>query len=71
MRRSDANKSMIKVLIIGLILPACVLLGMFGGWMIGKEFGEVGEFALALAGGIGGLILGSLILVKILLKGEA
>ncbi|MCS7386168.1 MAG: hypothetical protein NDF55_05460 [archaeon GB-1867-005] len=70
MHRSEANKSIMKVLIIGLILPACVLVGMFGGWIIGKNFGTIGKFALALVGGIGGLILGSLILVKLLLRRE-
>ncbi len=69
-RRESAVKSMFKALIIGLILPACVLIGMFGGWIIGRNLGGLSEFLMALAGGIGGLILGSFLIIKLLLRGE-
>ncbi len=63
-------RSMLKALIIGLILPICIIIGLFSGWIIGKEMGGIMEPLITLIGGIGGLILGSFLILKLLLRGE-
>jgi len=53
----------LKGLLIGLIMPALVLLGVALGLMVGKD--PLTRMLIALLGGLTGLIVSTLILVKV------
>ncbi|MEM4700006.1 MAG: hypothetical protein QXT74_03545 [Candidatus Nezhaarchaeales archaeon] len=55
-----------KGLIAGLILPALVLLGLTLGLEAGRRFGCAQAFILMLAGSLFGMLVGTLILIKVL-----
>ena len=67
-RKENAMKELLRALLIGLLLPACVLIGLTVGWIIGRKMGGIMEFVIALSGGLGGLILGSFLVIKLILR---
>jgi len=55
-------------LLLGLILPALVILGVALGFSIGRELSSFHKMLLALLGGLGGLAVGTLVVVKLIEK---
>jgi len=53
-----------KTLLIGLLMPALVLLGFLLGHLIGQRYGLVYDLLLALAGSLIGLGVSTIILIR-------
>lgn len=55
-----------KTLLIGLLMPALVLLGFLLGHLAGERYGLLYDFLLSLGGSLVGLVLATLILIRAL-----
>ena len=68
MDRLEYFRMAAKGLLLGLILPALVILGVALGFSLGRGLGSFHKVLLALLGGLGGLVVGTLVVVKLIEK---
>jgi membrane associated rhomboid family serine protease len=59
--------SVYRYMTLGLLLPILVYIGIFYGYYYGQSYGEFGAAFLAALGGIAGLSIATIIIVRVVL----